>query len=236
MFIFIVGLVVFYLMIQAVYSLYFFRVGSNLSKTSFAGQRQLGEKDKPIFKLFVTGDSVGAGVGATSFEKSVVGRVGNYLAQDKLVQLDNRSISGFTMENVGKQKEVPSEKQNLIILIVSSNDLFHFSDLNKFKVSTKKVLKKYASKADKVILIGPGKVIDSPAIPFFIKPFYALQGPKYTASIKANLEDFPNVKYVNPLEPPKNMPLTGEHSLASDNFHPNDTGHEYWFNLIKSAL
>jgi hypothetical protein len=91
----------------------------------------LGDSDKTTFNLFIAGDSVGAGVFASNFENSVAGRVGSHFAKDKYVNFENISKSGNKVRDVLEGPE-PTERQDLIVLIVGSNDLFRLSDLNHF--------------------------------------------------------------------------------------------------------
>lgn len=196
--------------------------------TVFVGEKVLGNGKQ--FKLFVLGDSVGAGVGATSFEKSVVGRVANELAKNHQVHLINNSVSGYQMKDV-LEAPPPSEKQDVLLIIAGSNNLFHFTNLKAFSTDTGNVLKKFSPLASKVILVGPGRVFDADAIPFFLKPIYKIQGKKYAQILKEEAGKFGSVEYVNPLSTEISHDKYGATS-ASDNFHPNDEGHRFWFDLI----
>lgn len=227
---FILGLILLYILLQTVYSLYYFQAGRNLSKTTYARKTTLGNRENPVFKLFIAGDSVGAGVGATSFESSVAGRIGNHFATDHFVKFENVSVSGNKVHDV-LNDEIPSEKQNLIVLIVSSNNLFRFTSLTDFQKEVPEMFAKFSPLTDKLILIGPGRIEDSAAIPLVIKPFYKIQGSKYAMILKNSAAKYPNIFYVNPLEHRPEKSKYGN-TFASDNFHPNDSGHRYWFDMV----
>ncbi len=132
-------------------------------------------------------------------------------------------------------KQIPNEKFNITILVISSNNLFHFTSLSDFKNNTKKVLGRYSKISDKLILIGPGRVFDAKAIPLFLKPMYKAQGEKYARIIDEEAKNYANVFHVNPLNTSINPQEYGD-TNASDGFHPNDEGHRFWFSLLKPFL
>lgn len=222
------------LLCQLIYSAYYFRIASKLSATTYSRKTTLGDSGKPNFKLFIAGDSVGAGVGASSFENSVAGRFGNHFAKDNRVEFENISVSGNKVADVVAGGE-PAEKQNLIILIVSSNNLFRFTDLAQFKIDAAKLFAKFSPQTDKVLLIGPGRIFDSSAIPLFLRPIYKVRGEKYAKILREEAGKFENVIYVNPFEHQASAEHYGN-TFATDKFHPNDSGHRFWFDLIREGL
>ncbi|HSX57698.1 MAG TPA: SGNH/GDSL hydrolase family protein [Candidatus Saccharimonadales bacterium] len=227
-------LLVGYIIVQFFYTSHYFSVGSKLTKTTYARKTTLGSSNNPTFKLWIAGDSVGAGVGASSFENSVAGRLGEYFAKDHQVIFENVSVSGNKVEDVVSGPS-PSEKQDLIVLIVSSNNLFRFTSMKDFASNVPKLFTKFSPLADKVILIGPGRISNSTAIPLPMRPLYVLEGPKYAKILKSEAAKFNNVVYVDPLEHPLEDNKFGNIE-AADHFHPNDSGHKYWFDLIVESL
>ncbi len=223
-----------YVVFQTLWTWRYFAIGKKLSQVSFARKIALGDKSKPIFKLFIAGDSVGAGVGSSSFEKSVAGLLAENFAKDHFVQFENISVSGDKVSDV-LAGLTPTEKQDLIVLIVSSNNLFHLTSLSEFRKEAVELFKKFSPLGDKVILIGPGKIADSSAIPLIAKPVYLVQGPKYAEILKNEAKNYTNIVYVNPLEHKVEISKYGN-TFATDNFHPNDSGHKYWFDLISSGF
>lgn len=227
-------LILLYSIIQLAYSSYFFSIASRLSKVSYSRKTTLGSSSNPIFRIFVAGDSVGAGVGATSFEKSAAGRIATYFAQKYRVEFENISVSGKKMANL-LDDPTPTEKQNLVVLIIGSNNLFRLTNLGRFREATPRVLAKYVPLTEKLIIIGPGRVADSDAIPFVLRPIYKLLGPAYAKTIREAAAKYANAVYVNPLEHSADFKKYG-YTLAKDKFHPNDIGHQFWFDLIKTGF
>lgn len=231
---YVLGVFIILVLAQVLYSLYFLRQATTLNENIYVESAKLGFAGDPEFKLFVSGDSIAAGVGAGSFEKSVSGRLGEFLAKDKHVTFTSEAQVGAKMANL-LNSPLPLAKQDLVVLIVSSNDLFRFTDLGKFEDSTEKVLAKYSQLGKKLIIVGPGRVFDATAIPVILKPIYKNRGQKYAKIIAKVALNYPNIRHVSPLSPVKNLPTYGK-TLSSDNFHPNDEGHRFWFDLIKTAL
>lgn len=229
----VIFLIVIYIVFQAAYSIYYLNKSAEVVKKTHTGTFNLGEKSKPSYLIWADGDSVGAGVGASSFKTSLVGRIGEHIADDNNVTLNNKSISGLRMKQL-VEHTLPDKKQDLIVLVISSNDLFHFSNLKDFKVSTEKVLARYSPLGEKLIIIGPGRIFDADAVPVILKPVYRLIASKYSDVISQEAKKYKNVIYINPtsVKSAREYGFTG----ASDHFHPNDAGYEFWFDLVRPHL
>ena len=227
-------LIIIYIVAQTVYTSSFFVKGRGLVKKEYTGEKILGDAEKPEFKILIDGDSVGAGVGAASFETSVAGRIALFYAKDHKIIFKNNSISGSTMSDLIDRK-IPDTKQDLVVLIVSSNDLFHFKSVSGFEKNTEKALAKYSKITDRLIIVGPGRVFDAQAIPFFVRPIYKNAGSRYSSVLAEKSEKFTNVVYINPFETKLSRDKYGA-TLSRDGFHPNDSGYEFWFDMIKPFL
>lgn len=230
----ILGIVFLLIVIQIAYSAFYFSRSVKLIKNSHVGDYEFGDKGKKEFKLYVTGDSVGAGVGASKIDTSVAGRLALHIAHDHFVKLKNDSVIGAKMKDLVKQ-DVPSGHWDMALLVISSNDLFRFSNLNEFRRSTSEVVKKYSTVADKVIIVGPGRVFDAPPIPIVLRPIYRSRAGEYAQIISEEVKKYDNVVHVNPIAAPKKL-AEGKGWASPDKFHPGDKGHEYWFEMIKTAI
>jgi len=89
--------VIVYLVPQAAYSGYYLRKAGILTKTEYTQNLKLGDKDKPTLKVFISGDSIAAGVGASSFETSTAGRLASFLAMKNKLTFINEAKSGTRM-------------------------------------------------------------------------------------------------------------------------------------------
>ncbi len=224
-------MIVIYTVAQLLYSAFFLLKTASLLLNQHVGNFTLGKGEE--YNMFVAGDSIGAGLGATKFETSVVGRVAGEIAKKRTVKLTNKSVSGYRMVDIFKVAP-PQKKQDLILLIIGSNDLFHFTGIESFKRNTRKILELYAPLANKLIIVGPGRIFDAGAIPLVLKPIYKVRAPLYANVMNQEAGKFKNVVYVNPIEANfhDNYGPTG----SVDHFHPNDEGHRFWFDLIKPSL
>ena len=215
-----------YILIQAIYTGYHFKIAADLTQVQYVQDLKVG-KGK-VLKVFMSGDSIAAGVGASSFGTSTSGRLVNYLSDNYYVDFVNEADSGTRMVDLIK-KRLSGEKQDLIVLVVSSNDVFHFTDLEKFEEAAKRVLDKYSRLTDKLVLVGPGKVSTAPVLPLPVRYLYKIRESKYADVLEKEARQYSNVIYIKPTDPPKG-------TFAADKFHPNDEGHKVWFEAIKSAI
>ncbi len=223
-----IALIFAFLVAQLIYSAYYFQKARILAKAIYANDLEIGKKNNPTLKVLVGGDSIATGVGATNAQTSTAGRLANYLAKSNYVVFKNKATNGAKMADL-LNETLPSEKQDLIILIVSSNDLLYLTNFKKFEMATKKVLEKYSKLTKKLIIIGPGRIDSCIAIPLPLRLIYKIQGPKYASIIKSQAKHYPNIVYLKPDWPPQG-------TFSSDKFHPNDEGHKVWFERIKKAI
>ena len=215
-----------YLIAQMLATGYFSNMAKKLLKVSYAGVTEHGNKSKPALRVFLAGDSIAAGVGASSPESSMAGRLADGLAKSHHVLFNNSAVSGSRMADMTK---LPAERQNLVVLVISSNDLYRFTPLKKFERETQKALAAYSNLSKETIIAGPGNIGGATAVPLIMRPFYNLQKPKYAAILKRVSSSYPNVSYVNPAD--FNIKSYGR-TEAADGFHPNDNGHRFWADLI----
>lgn len=213
---------------QLIYSGYYFSRAREISKTVHTGKFDLGDSSLPAMKVFVGGDSIAAGAGASSFETSVTGQLARHLAKTHHVILLNEAASGVQMADMLK-RPVPKEKQDIAILIVSSNDVFRLTNLEKFADATKEVLACYTAVSHKLIIVGPARISAAPALPFLVRLLYEHRIPQYASIIAREAARYPNAIHLVPHAPSKG-------TFASDKFHPNDAGYTVWFDAIKNFL
>lgn len=226
--------IVFYLIGQSIYTGYYLSKSARLIKQPYTGTWELGDKKNPPLTVSIRGDSVGAGVGASSFSTSVAGRIGHALAEKRYVSLSNESVSGYKVKDVLFQS-LPQKVPDITILIVSSNDVFRLTPQKEFEEQVTTLLEKYAAHSKKVLIVGPGRLDDAAALPWFVRLFYKQKVGEYSKRIETVAKKFPNVVHVAPLSIEESSKQYG-YILAADKFHPNDSGHTFWFDTIQPAL
>ena len=181
------------------------------------------------------GDSLGMGVGASSFEKSVVGRVADYLAKNNYVVLNNLSANGSKVQDLLNIKS-PKNKIDLTIILISSNDVIRFTGFKSFEEDVKKVLEKCSKLSKKIIIIGPANVSQARLLPLPLRIIYFYRVPKYAFLLEKVSSDFKKVSYINSANPPKKLGKYLDEYYSTDKLHPNDQGHKFWFEMIKEKL
>ena len=227
-------LLLLYIVGQIVYSGYYFFKARSLLGIKHNQNFESSDKSKPDFRMYINGDSVATGVGATSFETTFPGLLSQYLSQKYHVVLKNDSKAGNKMADLAAS--FPQEKQNLIVVIIASNDLLRFSPFGEFTRSTQTVLDKYSELSEKVIIIGPGGVHRAPVMPIFMRPIYNWRAKKYISIIDGVAKKHPNITYLNSTNIPHNFRPNPNQARSVDSFHPGDEGHRLFFELIKSTF
>ena len=227
-------LILLHALIDMLYSGYYFKKSKILAKKPYNKSIVSGTRLKPTLKILIVGDSISAGVGASSFDKSFPALIANHLGKNYHVLLKNLSVSGSRIASLLFRPA--HEKQDLIVIIIASNDLLHFTKLEEFEKDASKVMEKYSKLCKKLIITGPGNISISPAIPYFLKPFYRARARKYAGILERTASKFKNVVYVDSISPKDNLPKYDNSCNAEDKFHPNDKGHKFWFDMVKSEL
>ena len=180
----------------------------------------------------MAGDSVAAGVGATSLQESVGYKIAMKLSKKYYVNYTNTADSGFKVKDVLDQ--IAPTKKDIIVLIVSSNDLLHFTNIKKYEKQVRQMLEKYQKLGKQVIVLGPLRIDTATAVPLFVRPLYYFKGFEYLKVLEREAAKFDNVKhtssyYFKSTEPYGNIE-------SKDRFHPNDDGHSWYAGMIIKNL
>ena len=207
----------------------------SLAHITYTKSVQLGKKSGKRLKVLVLGDSIGTGVGASCFENSVGGRIASHLAKKYRVIFRNASVNGSKMSNLLSRK-APKEKQDVTVILISSNDVIRFTDFREFRKSTRKVIEIYSRLSEKLIVIGPANVGHAKFLPLGFRISYLYRGPKYAKILKKSSARFKNVVYINSIKPSESLGVYKQDYYSSDTLHPNDKGHKFWFDMIKPYL
>lgn len=226
--------VVAYTILQAAFTGYYTIKGTHLPKNIYPNA-EYGSSKNPPLTVLLAGDSIAAGVGASGPETGMAGRIGTELGKKNHVTFTNTAVSGSRMADL-LSAPIPSKRQNITILFISSNDLFHFTNPEKFESDTEAVLNRYEKISDRVILVGPGNIGGATAIPLVIKPIYNLKRQAYVNIMeKVASPNHPKVTYINAKKHDYKLKEYG-HTEALDGFHPNDNGHKFWADIILDSI
>jgi lysophospholipase L1-like esterase len=223
-----------YIVGQFMYSRYYSKQAGRLTKTVYTDAATLGQSGNHL-DMLVVGDSLGAGIGASSFETSLAGRVASHLAEGNKVTVTNNSRSGARMADL-MNTPAPA-RTDVTVLVISSNDLLHFTDLRQFRVTTEQVIERYAANAKQLVVIGPGNIGGTAGIiPPPMRPVYRYRHGKYAAILREVSAPYDHVTYIDPVNEVPQGKVYGPTVSSVDKFHLNDEGYRYWADLVIAAL
>ncbi|REJ79696.1 MAG: hypothetical protein DWQ36_16565 [Acidobacteria bacterium] len=199
------------------------------------GSRAIGSGG-PVLSMFVTGDSAGAGLGATSWQTSFVGRVALSLATGRHVEVRNTSVSGAKMADLSAHS-LPENPVDLVLLSAGSNDLFHLTGAEDLERSAVEVLERYGEVARQVAVIGPGMIHGAPADPLVLRLVHWLRRPAYVEALRRAAAEA-GATYVDPCGDMDSLTDQQIEDTVSDvdNFHLSDAGHAWWAQRILTEL
>ena len=226
---FIVVGISFIFLIDIIFMFYSLYQSSSLVQNTFTEEISYTHitNDEEVRVLFL-GDSLAEGVGASNIEYSAYGRFAGYLSHNFSINFTNKAQTGNRVRDLIDINL--TNNYDLIIVLISSNDLFRFSSLTKFEDDLNTFISQVSDNGERIIIVGPGRVFETRALPFWSLPIYKYRSTKYSDIISNLVLDSSNIVYINPLD---DLKLNEYGKMeARDNFHPNDEGHRYWFDLI----
>lgn len=228
--------------IDILFMIYSINVGRELSEITFTQTIETGELSSDSFHFMLLGDSIAAGVGAENLSVSVYGRIIEYLSlnnkdneEDISMRFESNAVSGNRIEDVVKDLKHIEEDIDLLVIIVSSNDVFQFTPLSSFESSVNELIELSTNISENIIFIGPGKVYDVSGISLLLKPLYRFRARQVSNVLEKKFEQYEQITYINPIR--EDIEEFNTINLESkDNIHPNNEGHRYWFELFRRGF
>ena len=181
--------------------------------------------------MLVIGDSTAVGVGATTPEQSLAGRVALRIGA---TYTENHAVSGALVNDLPKQiAEAKLQEYDLILVQIGANDIVRFHDAK----ATTAELARYLDtlpKTKKLILVSAGDVGAATLIPPPLRPFYTKLNRSYHAEYARAFPD----SYVNLGTGPGSQLFKERPDvyLAADGFHPSSAGYGIWFDAVAPKL
>jgi lysophospholipase L1-like esterase len=197
------------------------------------GRHRLGRGAE--LHLWVMGDSLGAGYGASDFSASLVGVVARGLVADgHEVVVDDVAAAGATMADVLAQP-LPPSPADVILVTAGSNDLLRLRGAGALRRDSAAAVARLAPHGERVVIAGPGVIADATAIPFALRPLYRWLRPSYVAAMRAATAGGAAVH----VDPAAGAEALGDYRATVsdvDGFHLSDAGHRWWGERILAAL
>ena len=221
-----------YIVGQTLFTWHYYKKGKKLSEKPLTQSINLGNKKNKELKILIAGDSVAAGIGASSHKKTIAYRLAESLSKKRNVILKNTGIPGLKIKDLLNQKH--EGKYDILIAVIASNDLFKFTSLKDFKQSTRALLKNYSKQTKQLIILGPLRVDTCTAIPFFLRIIYYFRGFTYLNIIKNETKKYNNIHhtssyYITSIE-------KYGHVEGKDRFHPSDEGYRMYADLLLNII
>jgi hypothetical protein len=178
--------------------------------------------DKNALKVIVLGDSISEGVGATALKYSYVGRIGEYITKKtgRPVCIANYAMAGATSDDVIKDQLPHADLENadLILLEIGVNDG------HKPRGTQENLAKNMAYLLS--ILPAEKTVVSDLPFPKLRKKYQAIM--ETTLSTASVARAYPSRAFEHILP---SLLVT-----AGDFWHPNNRGHELWFEVFRPGV
>ncbi|MCW2928456.1 MAG: hydrolase family protein [Thermoleophilia bacterium] len=196
------------------------------------------DRPGPTLELVVLGDSLVAGVGATSAARSLVGRIASRASEDlgQPVHAVGFGVSGaVTREVIDEQLEQVPDGVDAIVIEVGSNDVTHRTPSGAFRRDAERLLREATALAPVVVLGSAGELRS----PLFQQPLRAIITRRATQLREIQREvaadvDVPFMNVVEEVSPAYND--ARPRSSSSDRFHPSDLGYDIWARPLAERL
>lgn len=185
--------------------------------------------------LLVLGDSTAVGVGASTPEESVPGRLAAYR---KYTSVENHAVSGATVSDLPSQiQQIQQNHYDTILVQIGANDMTRFHDEEQVAASLKEILLPLKEKSKEIILISAGNLGGARAIPYPLRPLATRVNKKYHKAFE-DMAKVAGINYINLYTDPHSDPFILEPNVyfAADSFHPSSAGYGVWFDIIKKNL
>ncbi len=189
----------------------------------------------PAHRVLVLGDSSGFGVGATTPQESVAGRIG---LRNPDTDITNIAVSGARLKDVPKQltnaRIQHDVKYDRIFLHIGGNDIVHGTSLSAMQVQLQGVLEDIAPLSDDIVLIHGGNIGTAPFFPKIAQPYFTWKSKQARRLYLQVVGDDTRFTVLN-LHPERALdPYAQEPHIyfAADSFHPSSEGYRVWFEEI----
>ena len=212
----------------------YIRITSLARKSAeLVSQSRSFERAEGSRSMLVLGDSTAVGVGASSPQESVPGRVSSTLD----ASVENYATSGAIMKEIGGQfSKAKRTRYDLIVIQGGANDVVQFKSLSETVASADRLLARASALSDHVILLTAGRVGDAPLLPRLSGAFFNARARALRSDLMALAEKY-GALYID---------LYGNNSdifasdpkryYARDMFHPSSDGYAVWFTEIDTAM
>lgn len=189
---------------------------------------QIGNYPKKV-TLAVLGDSLAAGVGASSYKNSLAYLFGLDLSkkEQKTIELINVAVPGATSQDI-LTNQIPNLEKiqpDEIILLVGTNDVHNLVKSSNFKNNFSKILIFFKSRQSKKVFVFSIPYLGSPSL--IQQPYSTILNLRIRQfnSIIQSLASQNSFTYVDVYGKTAEVFKTDQSQYAKDGFHPSNRGY-----------
>lgn len=194
------------------------------------------DKEKTTNILFL-GDSLTAGVGASSFQNSYP----NLLAQELTTILGNIQSTNYafpgdkTQDMLDRQLEQDLADPQVVFVLIGINDIFDHVGTTKFEYNYQQIVDQLKQKtASQIILLTIPNITTSSLVGWPLDHYYHNQIKSYNQII-ARVATANNLELLDLYSLTEDSPYQIKNYYSSDLFHPSDQGYNKWADVLTHA-
>lgn len=191
--------------------------------------------DAPTKRILIVGDSLQAGVGASTSADSMAGLLGDDFPQYEIVNLaESGDETGDALEKIS---QLDRDDFDVAIVQIGANDIFHRVDLEQSVKNLTQVLEVAKQKSDRAIFMTSGSVGYAPLFPAPLDWYFTHRSrqaiPEFIA-VASGLD----VEVVDNYRARDNDPFEQqpEKYYAPDKFHLSNAGYQLWYERLKVVI
>ncbi len=201
---------------------------AELTGKSIVQQTQPFTRATGTRSLLVLGDSTAYGVGASSPEFSVPGR----LSAELNLSVENNSRSGaLTREMVEQLSRSTQKRYDMVLLQVGANDVIFQKSLTKAEVSLREALVLAREKSDRVVLLTAGDIGSAEVFFWPLSTLMTYRTELLRTKFMRVSEEL-GVVYVDIYAYPDAFASDPKKYYAADGLHLSDSGYDFWFGIV----
>ena len=184
--------------------------------------------------LLVLGDSTAVGVGASSREDSVPGRLAHFMGA---THTENYAVSGAGVEDIPSQiTKATLSRYDTILVMVGGNNILAFDNVRWAGRILGEVLAELPQ-AEKVYVMNAGNAGGATLFPPPVRFFHTRTNLEYHKEFSRVCEAL-GATYINLYMKPHEDPFLKEPEvyLSKDGLHPSSEGYRLWFEKLKEGI
>ncbi|NBV76823.1 SGNH/GDSL hydrolase family protein [bacterium] len=189
-------------------------------------------REKGSISLLVLGDSTAYGVGASAPDKSVPGRLADFLNGS----VENYARSGALTREIRDQfLQSQRSRYDLVLIQVGANDVMFGKSLESAARSLQETIRLVHSKSERVLVLTAGDIGLAEIFPWPLSTIFSYRTRILREAFKRVCVEEKAV-YVDIYAQPDIFGTAPHKYYAKDGLHLLDSGYEYWFDIVRGYV